>query len=191
MKKTAIALFCCLAAFSLAAQNLLKNPDFEDIQTAKLKERLKQYLMAEEIPTGWTVRPPGNPSKFTVVTDGETSKKGSCYLRVEQLDPKKDCSCSQWWLPVKGGRKYKFSVWTKGRGSIMLHVVAYDKKKNVLGSFHPKAKSPIPSETEWNLNEFEFVMPESAVEVVASYLMRGTVDLDDAFFGPVEQGAAK
>lgn len=191
MKKTAIALFGCLAAFSLVAQNLLKNPDFEEIQTAKLKERLKKYLWAEEIPTGWTVRPPGNPAKFTVVTDGETSKKGSCYLRVEQLDPQKDSSCCQWWIPVKGGRKYKFSVWTKGKGSIMLHIVAYGKKKNVLRSFRPKTMTPIPSETEWNLNEFEIEMPEGAVEVVASYLMRGTVDLDDAFFGPVEQEAGK
>lgn len=191
MKKMTIALFGCLAACSLTAQNILKNPDFEEIQTAKLQEKLKKYLSAEEVPTGWTVRPPGNPSKFTVVTDGETSKKGSCYLRVEQLDPSKNSSCSQWWLPVQGGKKYKFSVWAKGKGNIMLHIVAYDPKRNNLGAFTTKKLVPVPSETEWTQFVLEFELPEKTKEIVASYLMNGTVDLDDAFLGPVEQETGK
>ena len=186
MKKTVIALFGCLAAFSLAAQNLLKNPDFEEIATAKLSVKLKQYLEAEEVPAGWTVRPPGNPSRFTVVTDAETSKKGSCYLRVEQLNPAKNSSCCQWWIPVQTGKKYRLSVWAKGKGNIMLHVVAYDKKKKSLGAFSTKKLVPVPSETEWNENVLELTFPEKTSEAVVSFLMNGTVDLDDAFFGTAE-----
>lgn len=186
MKKFFISL-ALTAAAALSAQNVLLNPDFEEIIPAKLTEKLKKYIEADEIPKGWSVNP-ANPSKFTMVTDAETSQNGSCYLRVEQKDPKKNSSCSQWWRPVKGGQTYRFTVWAKGKGSILQQVIAYDRKKGVVGSFiNSKKMTPVTSETEWKKFEYEFMMPVNTFEVVVNIKMNGVVDLDNAYLGPVKK----
>lgn len=176
------------AVFSLSAQNVLRNPDFEEFDPAKLTAKLKKYMDADEMPRFWSFNPPGNPSKFTMMLDAETSHNGSCYLRVEQKDPKKNSSCSQWWLPVKGGMKYRFTIWAKGKGKLLQQVVAYKKRRSVAGSFINNRKMvPVTSETEWKKYEFEFAMPKDAVEVVMHIKMNGVIDLDNAYLGPVNK----
>ena len=173
------------AGVSLFSQNILRNPDFEEIVPAKLTAKLKKYLDCEEMPKGWSFNPPSNPSKFTMMTDAETSQSGSCYLRVEQKDPKLNSSCSQWWIPVKGGMKYRFTVWAKGKGNLLQQVIAYKKKKSVAGSYiNSKKFLPVTSETEWKKYEYEFFMPADAVEVVVHLKMNGVIDLDNAYLGP-------
>lgn len=185
MKKLFISL-ALTAAAALSAQNVLLNPDFEEIIPAKLTEKLKKYIEADEIPKGWSVNP-SNPSKFTMVTDAETSQNGSCYLRVEQKDPKKNCSCSQWWRPVKGGQTYRFTVWAKGNGNLLQQVIAYDKKNNVLGVFVNNRKmEKVSSAEDWKKFEYTFAMPANAVKVVVHIKMNGVIDLDNAYLGPAE-----
>lgn len=187
MNKTHAVLFAFATALSLSAQNILKNPDFEEIKPANLSEKLKKYLDAEEIPAGWSLNPPGYPSKFTMMTDAETSQSGSCYLRVEQKDPAKHSSASQWWVPVKTGGKYRFTIYAKGKGNLMQQVIAFRKKNVSAGSFISSKKLvPVPSETEWTKFEYEFDMPEGVENVCVHLKMDGVVDLDNAYLGPAE-----
>ncbi|MBE6404433.1 MAG: hypothetical protein E7040_00250 [Lentisphaerae bacterium] len=186
MKKLFISL-ALTAAAALSAQNVLLNPDFEEIVPAKFTAKLKKYIDADEVPKGWSFNPPSNPSKFTMVTDAETSQNGSCYLRVEQKDPKKNSSCSQWWRPVKGGQTYRFTVWAKGNGNLLLQVIAYDRKINVLGSFVNNRKmEKVSSAEEWKKYEYTFKMPEKTSKVVVHIKMNGVIDLDNAYLGPAE-----
>ena len=188
MNKKITAILAFAAAVSLSAQNILKNPDFEEIVPAKLTEKLKKYLDAEEMPKGWSLNPPAYPSKFTMMTDAETSQSGSCYLRVEQKDPKLNSSASQWWLPVpKGGGKYRFTIYAKGKGSLMQQVIAFKEKRVSAGSFiNSKKLVPIPSETEWTKFEYEFTLPANIIEVTVHLKMMGVVDLDNAYLGPAD-----
>lgn len=184
MKKIVLAVACGITALSLSAQNLLKNPDFEEIVPAKLSNAIKKYLDAEEIPKGWSFNPPGNPSKFTVMTDAETSQKGSCYLRVEQKDPKLASSCTQWWLPVQGGKKHKLSVFAKGKGTILLQVIAYTGKKQIIKSFTSGKMQPVGA--DWKEYSFTVELPANAKLANIHFKMNGVVDLDNAAYVVVE-----
>lgn len=184
MKKIVLAVACGITAISLSAQNLLKNPDFEEIIPAKLSNAIKKYLDAEEIPKGWSFNPPGNPSKFTIMTDAETSQKGSCYLRVEQKDPKLASSCTQWWLPVQGGKKHKLSVFAKGKGTILLQVIAYTGKKQIIKSFASGKMQPVGA--DWKEYSFTAELPANAKLANIHFKMNGVVDLDNAAYIVVE-----
>ena len=114
----------------------------------------------------------------------ETSQKGSCYLRVEQKDPKLASSCTQWWLPVQGGKKHKLSVFAKGKGTILLQVIAYTGKKQIIKSFTSGKMQPVGA--DWKEYSFTAELPANAKLANIHFKMNGVVDLDNAAYIVVE-----
>lgn len=185
MKNMFIFLLTCttvVAAF--CGENILKNPDFEIISTPNINERQKKIFEATEVPDNWGVNP-AYPTKFTVITDAETSHSGSYYLRVEQLT-KANSSCTQWWVPVKAKKTYRQSIWAKGKGKIILTAIPYTAKRIMLLRKGMPALVEVASDN-WKEYAVEFTTDAETEFLIVSYHMQGVIDLDDPALVPIEK----
>ena len=167
--------------FAVSAEepkNITENSGFEQIKPYTVPEKLKEFIVASEIPVKWGVNS-YSPSKLSIIADAETSHGGSNYIRIEQLDKNKSGAfCYGTRIPVNAGEKYSLSVWAKGEGTLMLRCYAYSK----VAALKSPSSNFIKISPEWKEYKIEIVIPAGAVKISPAFHIQGIVNLDDVKF---------
>lgn len=173
-----------LAVCAEEGKNLIENPGFEVTAPYTVPEKLKDLFIASESPEKWGPNP-NNPSKLTVISDAEASHGGSNYIKIEQLDNKRNSAiCYGLKFKVNSGEKYSLSVWVKGDGQLISMCYAYAKDRSI-PSIGGDGFRKISSQ-EWKEQKIEFTIPSGVESVCPAFHMQGTVNLDDAKFCKVD-----
>jgi len=197
-----LAALCVLApgaeAGAQAAENLLRNPGFEE--TAPFSHA---KLVATELPSEWFFNPLGE-GKLTVVYDPVASHGGLKFVRVEPTKGVVPMTTAR--LKTDPGAKHLFSIWAKGQGKLGLSVYCYNQRSafippHLIGE--TSRSWEIDSDT-WQKHEWVFTAPTEAnpegidehdLESIVVRRMQptvnvsaGRIDLDDASLYRLDRG---
>lgn len=166
------------------AKSLIENSSFEKTKPYTVPEKVKDLFVVPEIPEKWQPNS-NNPSKITVISDAETSHGGSNYIRIEQIDSKRNSAFYYVAkIKVNATEKYSLSVWAKGEGQLILMCYAFNKDASIPGIGGDSFRKI--SSKEWQEQKIEFTVPAGVDCVSPAFHTQGSVDLDDAKFYKID-----
>ncbi|MCD5401395.1 hypothetical protein LR013_02215 [candidate division NPL-UPA2 bacterium] len=168
-----------LSSLAYGEENLLRNPGFEE-------EREGGY------PAHWSAHAVG---EATFTRDDTVSRSGRYSVRLEGLEPKCRYMVGQWYIPVEGGKRYRFVVyhrveWLTAPPSIDIHF--YDEDREFIKGERYVVRGGVGTNPNWRPIIKEVRAPERARYTtfrVHLFNALGVVWFDDASLTVIEEEA--
>lgn len=180
MKNSLLVVFMTgIAMASLWGENLFNDPGFEKSNTGLLLDSMK---------TGPWMFLKSTPTLAKIIENEQEAHSGKKYLRVEHSPGDPELKTQDYtgivnppYIPVNTNSKYRFKVWVRGNGTLILGAARYDVNMKFIHKEGKNAKILKIETPQWQEYSSDIITEDSDKFILPTLTVIGksTLEFDD------------